>query len=478
MLNFKKILVSFLLVLMLISSTVLATEEDVIPLSLADNDLSTSSTPAEVTQAPAPNTINADFHISNDDSYTFSDIVEGNAFVSVKSKFSTNPRNNGGIINGNLFLIAGEAVIGSDFTYSNNTNKYGNYVIDSINAKSVIKGNVYALAKSFTIEAGSEIYGDLYICADELTIDPNAVIHGNIYAYATTIDFNGQVQNSAYITSNKINMSYYSYVGRDLFLDANTATLDGTIYRNASISTTNSLVTKANFKVNQDLQVNYAETATLSGKITGNATIVAKNLSFKNDAEETLVIRGNLNYATKSELNIPDEVVLGTATSSEFVDNSSKTIKLTAWTFSFIALLFFVYTVIFLFRKLAPKALESLPTLGVVNIFKGLLAGFLSIFAVVALVLLLFVLGIGIKVGIALILAYVLVLLLSTPLFLNKIALVLKFKLNHYVKLLIVTMIFFLITLIPYVGSIISFLVSLIGTGDVILAIFKNGKNK
>ena len=142
MLKFKKLFICIVLSFMLLSSTVLATDK-VMPIS-AETPISIS----EETQTNTPESVYEDLYIYNTDSYTLNDIVYGNIFAST-TKFVTNPKNNGGTISGNLFIVSNEVVIGSDVSYSDNTDKNGNYLISSINSKSIVNGNVYAVSDSF-----------------------------------------------------------------------------------------------------------------------------------------------------------------------------------------------------------------------------------------------------------------------------------------------------------------------------------------
>lgn len=221
MFNLKKFFTCFLLALIIISSAVFAVESDVMPISLDEQEIVViSEEPDSSSTDSTVNSIYEDLYIYDTESYTLSDIVYGNIFAST-TKFATNPKNNGAILSGNLFLITTNATIDSDVSYSNNKDKNGNYIINSINSKSVINGNVYILADTFTLEAGSEIHGDLYIVAKDVIIEQDAVIDGNIFVTATNVTLNGQISNSAYVTvSDNFNMNYFAYIARDLYLNS------------------------------------------------------------------------------------------------------------------------------------------------------------------------------------------------------------------------------------------------------------------
>ena len=472
MVNLKRFFVCLILALILISSSVFATNTA----DNAVNPIQVEETPVDTATSPTVNTINEDLYIYNTDYYSLNDVVYGNVFASV-NKFVTNPKNSGGFISGNLFLISGEAVIGSDVTYSNNQDRNGNYIIESINANSVINGNVYVLSDSFTLQAGSEIHGDLYVAATNVNIEQDAVIDGNIFITASNVNLNGQVKGSVYITSNNLNMNFYTYITQDLYLNTENATLSGVVHRNAFVTSYDKLLTDSNFRVNQNLSVNFADDFTFSGEVQGNATINARNLTFKNDNNETCIIRGNLNYGTQTDTQIPDGVVAGQVSTSEFIERTNNEFSIASLSLKLFALLVYIFLIVFLSKLFAPNAVEKVSQFKLTNIIMSLGVGFISLFAILLVFMLLCFSIIGIPLAFVFVIGYLFLLGLALPLFANNIANAIKLKLNIYVKLLIVTAILYLVSLIPIVGSIVIFIFLLIGSGQILLELFKR-KNK
>lgn len=103
------------------------------------------------------------------------------------------------------------------------------------------------------------------------------------------------------------------------------------------------------------------------------------------------------------------------------------------------------------------------------NILISLAIGFVSIFAIILLVILLLLSGLGIYIGLVFIVGYLFILGLALPLFLHDIAKSIKLKKNLYVKLLIITLGYYVISLIPKVGSLFVFITVLIGLGRFLL---------
>lgn len=471
MLKIKKFFICFVLTLLLLSSSVFATDA----VTTAAPLMSITEPTQETATKPAVDSVYEDLYIYGTEYCSIDNIVYGNIFAST-TKFVTNPRNNGGIISGNLYLISNEATIESEVTYSNNKDKNGNYVIDSINSKSIINGNVYILSDSFTLQAGSEIHGDLYVASNSVNIEQDAVVDGNIFITASDITLNGQVTGSAYITADKFTMNFFAYITRDLYLNAKSSTLAGIVYRNAFITSSNELSTMPDFRVNQNLSVDFTKNFTFSGEVNGDATINAKALTFKNDDNTKCIINGNLKYATDSEMQIPEGIVIGEVSTSKYVDKSVNKISFTSLVLKLFTILAYVLVIVIFSKLFAPKAMEKLPELNLANTLISLGIGFISLFAIVLLFIVLCLSGIGVSLAFFFVTGYLFLLGLALPLFINKIAEVLKFKLNGYLKLLVVTVVFYLIGLIPVFGSAVMFIALLIGIGQILLGLFKKKK--
>lgn len=463
MLNLRKFFVCLVLSIFIISSAVLATDINSNPVNdVANTPLISTQEAESVEDSTTATSIYEDLYIYNTDSYSLSDIVYGNIFAST-NKFVTNPKNNGGVVSGNLYLISAETIIGSNVTYSNSQDKYGNYIVNSINSKTVINGNVYALSDTFTLQAGSEIHGDLYVAANKIVIEQDAVVDGNIFVTASEITLNGQVSGSAYVTSENFTMSYFTYISRDLYLNSQNANLAGIVYRNAFITATGNLATTADFRVTQNLSVDFANDFSFAGEVQGNAQINAKNLSF--NTEEKCLIHGDLTYGTENEVQVPDGIVSGKIATSDYVDMSTNKFSLASAMYDFVTLLVFVFAIVFISRFFTKNSMEKLVKLNLKNILLSLAFGFLSLFIVFTILFVLLLSGVGIPLALLLVIGYLLVVGLALPVLLYNIANIIKLKLHIYVRLLIVTAVFYLISLIPVLGPLVVSAALLVGIG-------------
>ncbi len=463
----KKFFICIFLSLLIVSSCVFATNTNLnTDQTVPANDSSTTATTAV--------DVNEDLYVYNTEYCSIGDNVIGNVFASV-TKLVINPRNNGGSIAGDLFAIANELNIESDVTYSNNKDKNGNYIIDKINHKSIIEGNVYAFSDYFTLEAGSEIHGDLYVYATTVNIEQDALIDGNMYIYADTINFNGQLTGSAYISSINFNMNYFGYITRDLYVNSQNVTLAGVVYRNVFVTADDKLVTLPDFITYKNLTVNSANEFTFSGEVQGDAKINVATLNIKNIDNDTAVkcsIKGNLEYAVKENVTIPDGIVLGKTTTSTYVDRSADKFDFGSALIDLLTFLVYVSVIILLAKFIAPKCIEQLPKLSFSNILASFGIGFASLFAIFILFILLLLSGIATTLAFVVLLAYLFIFALGLPLLILNIANTLKLKMNLVLKVLIVASLLYLISLIPVLGPFVMFITLFVGLGRIILKLF------
>jgi len=460
-LKFKFLITTFILSLLLLSS-----------FSFASNDIMLISETTENVQTQKAINIDSDLYIANESEYEIKDIKNGNVYVAVDT-LNINPINNGGIIQGNLFVSADNVNIKSDVVYSDNQkDDLGNPTI-TINKSSSISGNVFVIAKKFVLEPGCEINGDLYLCADEIILNQKSKINGNIFACATNFELNAEVGGNLYATANSFDMKYYGFIFRDLHLNTEEATLNGWVYRNSFITAKN-ITTESNFINEKDFNVEDADNLVFSGKISGNANINSKNISFKNidnDKNLTCKISGNLSYSSNVETEIPEGIVTKEISYSNYKSTSSSN-NIWDYLLSLIALLVCVYVIYIIISKFTPKFLDKFSNISGLNLLKylGIGLGFLILIPIVSILLI--ITSVGSILGIILLLIYIILLIIAKPIFIISVAKFVKnklsFKFNIYLYILAITIILSLIDLIPVVGFIISLLISLTGFGMIV----------
>ena len=463
--NSKLLIVTFVLFLLLFTTICFGTNYDDQIMLISDTNQYDKQVSTE----------NSDLYILNESEYEISNIINGNVFATVDT-LNIVPNNNGGIIQGNLFVTAESVNIKSDAVYSDTEkDSYGNPII-TINKTSAISGNVFSVSNKFVLEPGSEINGDLYVYADEVILEQNSKVNGNIFVFSEKFDLNAEVGGNLYASTKSFNMKYFGFISRDLYLIAEDANLNGWIYRNSFITSKN-LQTQDKFINQGDFTVKDADNLIFSGEVLGNATINTKNITFKNkenDKDLSCKIAGNLSYSSKQETQVPEGIALKEINYSNYIDTSSKNVlsNILDFVLSLIGLLILAYIIYIIIYKFAPNYLDKISNISGLSLLKylGIGLGFLILIPIISILLL--ITKVGATIGLILLLIYITLLLISKPIFIIGIARFAKNKLkknlNIYLYILGINVILSLITLIPYVGFVISMLVNLTGFGIII----------
>ena len=417
------------------------------------------------------NLMDSDLYIG-DEQYNIKNIINGNVFASV-NVLNIDPNDNGGIIEGNLFAVADNVNIKSVVTYSDTEqDDLGNPAI-SIDKYCTISGNAFVTANKFVLEPGSKIYGDLFVCANEIELSQGSTIYGNVFIVSNKLTLNSEIGGSLYASVKSFDMQYFGVISRDLHLTTENATLNGYIYRNSFIEG-NNITTNNKFVNQKDFNITDANSLIFSGEVDGNATINAKKITLmnkENDSNLTCKISGNLAYSSKQEINIPEGIVSGETSYSNYTSTSSKSVLSNIWNYilSLITSLVCIYVVYFIISKFTPNYLERFSDISVRDLLKYLGIGLLILLVIPIISILLLISNIGSILGLLLILIYIIILLVSKSIFVISIATFIKNKLqnnfNSYLYILAITVILSLISLIPFLGFIIVAIVNLIGFG-------------
>lgn len=298
-----------------------------------------------------------------------------------------------------------------------------------------INGNVYVAGNSVTVKG--QIGGDLFVIANNLNID-GAQVYGNVFAISTNITLNGLIYD-LYGICNTLNVPYNGTVYRDIKVMCNTATIDGVIGGNVYI------------KANQKL------------------TLDADCMIYK-----------DLNYSTPSEIEVKDGTVQGN------VNYSSSMFKSNAidYAMSFAYLIVFVLIVWLLMMFIAPKFMEKATRIGKEKILPSLGFGILGIILIPIIAVLLMFTVVGMPISMALMALYGLLVLITftvvTLTFANMLANKVKFfaKFKNLIGIILIALILWALTLIPYVGIIIKLIITIYGFGILMISIFNKKLNK
>ena len=232
-----------------------------------------------------------------------------------------------------------------------------------------------------------------------------------------------------------------------------------------------------------------ANSVSLSGKITRDAYISTQNLSF--DKNATNVIGGNLNYSSNNEIQLEDGIVGGEIKFTK-IERQSESASDIVWNVisSIISALVFTLVIILISIWFSPdfkdKAAEIISKKNLKAFGIGLLVLFGGILA--SLIVAFFTYGFGMGIGLFLIALIILAYIVSNSIFSISIGSLIAKKLNKENNVskekqgktgifilfaLLVALAIDLIGYIPYIGTPIKFITSIIGLGVLCINAYK-----
>ena len=298
-----------------------------------------------------------------------------------------------------------------------------------------INGNAFISGNSVTVKG--QIGGDLFVFANNLNID-GAQIYGNVFAVSNNITLNGLIYD-LYGICNTLNVPYNGTVYRDIKVMCNSATIDGVIGGNVYITDAQKLTLEADCMIYKDL-----------------------------------------NYSAPSEIEVKDGTVQGN------VSFTSSMYKASAmdYVMSFAYLVIFVLVVWLLMMFIAPRFMEKATRVGKEKILPSLGFGILGLILIPVIAILLIFTVVGTPISMALMAIYALLVAITftivTLTFANMLANKVKFfaKFKNLIGIILIALILWALTLIPYVGIIIKLLITIYGFGILMISIFNKKLNK
>lgn len=320
---------------------------------------------------------------------------------------------------------------------------------DDVKVDYIVDGNLFILANTVTIS--SQIGGDAFICAKTINVEKEGYIYSNLFAAANEVNISGVVYD-LYTTANTLNINGYVY--RDIRTSSDTLNFSGVIGRNAYVSSKNIEISS-----NSDGQ----------SSVTNKATIY-----------------GDLNYSSSSEASIPEGTVTGSVNYSP-VTTSTKSKSISSYILALGRFIVTVLVIWLLYLWLAPKFLENTGALLSKKLLPVIGSGILTpIIFVIAFVLLL-ILGLTSNIAIIGTMLFAILLMISTSTFVIAVNNLVCKKFNisknatTFGVLIITSAVIWLLELIPVVGSVLNFVIMIIGLGILVTAIIpekeKSNKN-
>ena len=314
--------------------------------------------------------------------------------------------------------------------------------------------------------------GDEYLFQDTVTID--TPVDGNLFIMANTVTINTQIGGDAFIFANTLNIEENGYILNNVFACANTINVKGVVYNIYSVGDT---LTIDGF-IYRDVK-SICNTLNINSMIGRNVLVNCSSINFKEkpNSEDTPSvasygsIQGNLNYSSDTEISIPDGYVSGEINFSQLQNN---TFDISNYIYSLGAILVSAIIIWLIGLWISPKLLHN--TSHSITLRKALqIIGLGIIVPIVITLLSVIILLIPITSQLTILLLCILAILffISTSVAMININTMicnkLKITQNLYKLgfLIIITIIYWLFTLIPYVGTIISLIAIIWGIGNI-----------
>lgn len=329
-------------------------------------------------------------------------------------------------------------------------------------------------------EEEPEIYnGDLYLFDNNVVMDK--LVDGNVFICGQNIEITGRVNGSLFVIGNKVSFAENSYVVQSIYACANELTLNGAA--NDLYAMANKIDMSYNSFMIRDLRAT-ANTFNFNGGVGRDAFVKATNFNFGKEADKSAVVYGNLTYSTSQELELSKDLVQGDINYSKYDVNANKntTEIVLDKAISLCGTLLYTAIVFLLAAWLAPKFVEKSASNISTKAFKAFGIGVLGFIVATAVSFGLLFSYIGVPVAFAIL--GILVLMMSISFAITAICITFKAKEKFKITkkpifglaLILVTIILWALQQIPYVGWVVSMIVTFLGFGIILLYLFTKNK--
>lgn len=315
-----------------------------------------------------------------------------------------------------------------------------------------------------------EIYsGDLYLFDNNIVMDK--LVDGNVFIFGSNVEITGQVNGNLFVFANTVSFNE-SYVRYSIFACANSIYYNGAC-NDLYVATTDLEMTYDSYVV-RDLKV-VGSNVILKAAIGRDVDLISNTVDF-GEGEKIPVVYGNLRYSANRELEIPEGVINGDGSVTYTKPSELNTDSLSSISNTLIGFATCILTVLIIYtitKKLTPSFNEKLSNmkLSVVGLLKDFGLGLASIILVSIVFILLLITTIGAKLSIILVLLYATLCLVAVPALTIVITYVLKPLLKiektsiFCLILALVSVVLHGITLIPFVGGALGFIIKMIAIG-------------
>ena len=380
------------------------------------------------------------------------------------------------------FLLVLILAITSSFVYADNETSSENDIalISDTSETKPVETNVENTVSTNETSKDSYKNSDVYLMGDNVTID--YVVDGNLFVMADTVTINSKIGGDAFIMAKTINVGDQAYIFSNLFAMANSIDIKGVVYDVYALSQN---FTVSNGYIYRDAKL-CCNTININGVIGRNAFVSCSNINFNTDENDKGIIYGDLTYSTPSELSFDKNIVNGNVTYKAPKVSPEKSVReiVASYISDLGAFLAFVIIIWLVCLWLAPKFLNDTNKFVGKKTLNVLGTGLLTLIAVPISCIILLLLQLTAGISLLTVAIYILALIVAKSIFTIVANNYLCSKLNInkntgiFGMLIVSGVIVWVISELPYVGGIVSFIISVLGLGVLVSAILPKKAKK
>ena len=321
---------------------------------------------------------------------------------------------------------------------------------------------------------------DVYLTGDNVTID--YVVDGNLFVMADTVTINSKIGGDAFIMAKTINVGDQAYIFSNLFAIADSIDIKGVVYDVYALAQN---FTVSNGYIYRDAKL-CCNTININGVIGRNAFVSCSNINFNTDENDKGIIYGDLTYSAPSELSFDKNIVNGNVTYKAPKVSPEKSVReiVASYILDLGAFLAFVIIIWLVCLWVAPKFLNDTNKFVGKKTLNVLGTGLLTLIAVPIACIILLLLQLTAGISLLTVAIYILALIVAKSIFTIVANNYLCSKLNInkntgiFGMLIVSGVIVWVISELPYVGGIVSFIISVLGLGVLVSAILPKKAKK
>lgn len=380
------------------------------------------------------------------------------------------------------FLLVLILAITSSFVYADNETSSENDIalISDTSETKPVETNVENTVSTNETSKDSYKNSDVYLMGDNVTID--YVVDGNLFVMADTVTINSKIGGDAFIMAKTINVGDQAYIFSNLFAMANSIDIKGVVYDVYALAQN---FTVSNGYIYRDAKL-CCNTINVNGTIGRNAFVSCSNINFNTDENDKGIIYGDLTYSTPSELSFDKNIVNGNVTYKAPKVSPEKSVReiVASYISDLGAFLAFVIIIWLVCLWLAPKFLNDTNKFVGKKTLNVLGTGLLTLITVPIACIILLLLQLTAGISLLTVAIYILALIVAKSIFTIVANNYLCSKLNInkntgiFGMLIVSGVIVWVISELPYVGGIVSFIISVLGLGVLVSAILPKKAKK